>query len=142
MPSRGHRSHLHQWDEEAENGRLETREESHAFTEGSVKPAVDKWKCPSEVEYKPPASKVGVVHRLGRLQHRRRFRFVDIREHPMFDHEMNYDLDCEISIDSGDGLGRVLGEQERDAEDGQSRRRSPTLRRRVLVRRNKTRRAT
>ena len=104
---------LHQWDEEAgKTGDLETREESHAFTEGSVKPPVDKWKCPSEVEYKPPAGKsewftvsddCSIVGGFG----------VDVREHPMFDHEMNYDLDCEISIDSGDVL-RVLREQERD----------------------------
>ena len=104
---------LHQWDEEAgKTGDLETREESHAFTEGSVKPPVDKWKCPSEVEYKPPAGKAewftvsddcSIVGGFA----------VDIREHPMFDHEMNYDLDCEISIDSGDVL-RVLREQERD----------------------------
>ena len=104
---------LHQWDEEAgKTGDLETREESHTFTEGSVKPPVDKWKCPSEVEYKPPAGKsewftvsddCSIVGGFG----------VDVREHPMFDHEMNYDLDCEISIDSGD-VTRVLAEQEPD----------------------------
>ena len=104
---------LHQWDEEAgKTGDLETREESHTFTEGSVKPPVDKWKCPSEVEYKPPAGKsewftvsddCSIVGGFG----------VDVREHPMFDHEMNYDVDCGISIDSGDVL-RVLREREPD----------------------------
>merc|ERR1712072_275785 len=49
---------------------------------------------------------------------------VDVREHPMFDHEMNYDLDCEISIDSGD-VTRVLGEQEPDEKKWTTKRKKP-----------------
>ena len=54
----------------------------------------------------------------------------------MFDHEMNYDLDCEISIDSGDVL-RVLREQERTRKWAKISKKSLQLRRRVLVRRQR-----
>ena len=108
--------HLVQRDEEVyeETGELETYAETHEFTSGTVKPAVEKWTCPSLVEYKPrkgdpewfTISENCSI--LGSFE-------VDVREDDEYNYEMRFDLDCEIDLDTQDVI-HLLKEQKGDGE--------------------------
>ena len=95
-------------------GRFSSREpsETHEFSSGTVKPAVDEWTCPCEVEYKPReggsewftvSDESSLMGSFG----------VEVREDEEYDYEVNYDIDCEFDLGTHDLL-RVLREQEKD----------------------------
>ena len=86
--------------------------EFHNFSSGTVKPAVGKWTCPSEVEYKPREGESqwfiisddsGLWGSFG----------VEVRGDDEYDYEVNYDVDCEFHLDKHDVM-RILKEQEED----------------------------
>ena len=109
--------HLAQQDEELaeETGELEAYAETHEFTSGTVKPAVEKWTCPSLVEYKPRkgdpewftiSENCSIV---GGFE-------VEVREDDEYDYEVRFDLDCEIYLDTKDVI-HLLKEQKGDGEN-------------------------